>query len=126
MQSDTAFGGGNADSQAVTIPDRQTDKKGRINMNNKEQKKLYVDTVVAESFPESMRKHFEQTISQYDLYNGTEPDTMKVCEHCLMAIESREGKQITRTIDVDYADDETELKCDWCGETEIDRLFELL
>ena len=52
-----------------------------------------------------------------------ERETMWVCEHCLMAIESREGNQVTRTI---YADEDTDLKCDWCGETEIDKLYELL
>lgn len=62
-------------------------------------------------------------MSNYDVYNGLEPDTLKVCDHCLCAIESREGNQVTRTI---YADEDTDLKCDWCGETEIDRLFELL
>ena len=40
-------------------------------MTTKELKKLYVDTVVAESFGERMRKHFEQTVSQVvELSNG--------------------------------------------------------
>ena len=43
MQSDTAFGGGNADSQAVTIPDRQTDKLKieRLKKNERKHKENY-------------------------------------------------------------------------------------
>ena len=57
----------------------------------------------------------------------TEAYTLKVCEHCLCAIESREGHQpILNIIDVSYADDEAgELECDWCGETEICALYEI-
>lgn len=63
-------------------------------------------------------------MSNYDLYIGTEPDTLKVCEHCLWAIESREGNLLTLKHYIDA--DDTESKCDWCGETEIDVLYELL
>ena len=51
-------------------------------------------------------------------------ETLKVCEHCLMAIESREGNLLTLKHYIDY--DDTESKCDWCGETEIDVLYEIL
>lgn len=67
-------------------------------------------------------------MSTYDLLNGIESNTLKVCEHCLCAIESREGHQpILNIIDVAYADkdDAEELKCDWCGETEICTLYEI-
>lgn len=63
-------------------------------------------------------------MSNYDLYQVTDPDTLKVCEHCLMAIESREGNLPTLKHYIDY--DDTESKCDWCGETEIDVLYEIL
>ena len=56
----------------------------------------------------------------------TEANTLKVCEHCLMAIESREGHQpILRIFDFSFVDEDMEFKCDWCGETEIDRLYEI-
>ena len=53
-----------------------------------------------------------------------EENNLKVCAHCLAAIESREGKQVTRTHYID--EDDTEAKCEWCEETEIDILYELL
>jgi len=40
-------------------------------------------------------------------------DNLKVCDHCLMAIESREGNQATVKHYIDS--DDTETKCDWCG-----------
>lgn len=66
-------------------------------------------------------------MSTYDLYNGIEPNTLKVCEHCLWAIESREGKQpILNTYDAKFDAEEIEdFKCDWCGETEICTLYEI-
>jgi hypothetical protein len=51
-------------------------------------------------------------------------ETLKVCEHCLMAIESREGKLATLTHYIDCDDNES--NCDWCGETEIDVLYEII
>lgn len=51
--------------------------------------------------------------------------TMWVCEHCLMAIESREGNQATLRHYVDE-DDDIESKCDWCEENGFDTLYELV
>lgn len=48
-----------------------------------------------------------------------------VCDRCLYAIESREGKQIHREWDVD-PDDERQSKCDWCEETGFCTLNEIL
>ena len=65
-------------------------------------------------------------MSTYDLYNGTEPNTLKVCDHCLCAIESREGHQpILNTLDYQFDAEDIEWKCDWCGETEICTLYEI-
>ena len=50
---------------------------------------------------------------------------LKVCEHCLMAIESREGRQPTLIHYVDETD-ETESRCDWCEEHGHDELYELI
>lgn len=51
-------------------------------------------------------------------------ETLKVCEHCLMAIESREGSQPTLKHYIDY--DDTETKCMWCGETADEGGFDVL
>lgn len=53
-----------------------------------------------------------------------EPNTLMVCEHCLMAIESREGTQPTLKHYIDC--DDTESQCMWCGETDVDVLYEIL
>ena len=45
-----------------------------------------------------------------------------VCEHCLCAIESREGNQAT----LKHYVDEDESKCDWCEEGEFRELYELI
>ena len=52
-------------------------------------------------------------------------ENMWVCEHCLMAIESREGNQATLRHSVDE-DNDVESKCDWCGENGFDTLYELV
>lgn len=51
-------------------------------------------------------------------------DTLWVCDHCLMAIESREGNQATLVHYIDEEDEES--KCDWCGDDGCDRLYELI
>ncbi len=48
-----------------------------------------------------------------------------VCEHCLWAIESREGNQATLRHSVDE-DDDVESECDWCGGNGFDTLYELV
>ena len=65
-----------------------------------------------------------ERFSKNDLLQGYEPNTLYVCEHCLMAIESREGNLPTLKHYLDA--DDTESNCDWCGETEIDVLYEIL
>lgn len=52
-------------------------------------------------------------------------ERLTVCEHCLWAIESREGKQFHRERDVD-PDDEEMSKCDWCEESGFTTLNEIL
>lgn len=61
-----------------------------------------------------------------------EREKLTVCEHCLMAIESHEGQQITRTIYPDFDIDENgeyvalpESRCDWCEEEGFDTLYEI-
>ena len=53
-------------------------------------------------------------------------DHLRVCHHCLMAIESREGHQpILRILDASFDAEGIDWKCDWCEETEIDKLYEI-
>jgi hypothetical protein len=52
-------------------------------------------------------------------------NNLRVCRHCLMAIESREGRQITRTIEVD-SENEEESKCEWCEDNGFDTLYEFI
>lgn len=51
--------------------------------------------------------------------------TLKVCDRCLLAIESHEGKQATLTIYVDDNAPESESTCDWCKESGFDVLHEI-
>lgn len=53
-----------------------------------------------------------------------ERDKLWVCEHCLWAIESREGNQAIMPHYVDEEDENS--KCDWCGEEGFDLLYELI
>lgn len=52
-------------------------------------------------------------------------DNLKVCWHCLLGIESHEGKQFTKELWIDE-DDMENSKCDWCEETGFDTLYELI
>ena len=52
-------------------------------------------------------------------------ETLWVCEHCLMAIESREGNQPQLKHYVDETD-AVDSKCGWCGERGFDVLYELI
>lgn len=54
-----------------------------------------------------------------------ERDKMWVCEHCLWAIESREGRQAIMPHYIDEEENE-ESKCDWCEEDGFDLLYELV
>ena len=52
-----------------------------------------------------------------------------VCNHCLSAIQSREENQLTITHDIDLEFDERNeenSKCEWCGNTDFDVLYELI
>ena len=52
-------------------------------------------------------------------------ETLWVCDHCLMAIESREGNQARLAHYVDEHD-AVDSKCDWCKEIGFDTLYELV
>ena len=58
--------------------------------------------------------------------NDYEPrKTLWVCEHCLWAIESREGNQARLAHYVDETD-AVDSKCGWCNECGFDTLYELV
>lgn len=50
-------------------------------------------------------------------------NNLRVCSKCLAAIESREGKQMTKVIIVD---DDEECKCEWCEDDTCDTLYEFI
>lgn len=52
-------------------------------------------------------------------------ETLWVCEHCLMAIESHEGNQATLSHYVDETD-AVDSRCGWCKECGFDTLYELV
>ncbi len=51
-------------------------------------------------------------------------DNLKVCWHCLLAIESREGTQATIPLNIDPED--PDIRCDWCKETADEAGFDVL
>ena len=51
--------------------------------------------------------------------------SLRMCEHCLLAIESREGSQYSKAVYVDEENPE-ESRCDWCNADGFDTLYELL
>ena len=52
-------------------------------------------------------------------------ETLWVCEHCLMGIESHEGNQATLAHGVDEMD-AVDSRCGWCKECGFDTLYELI
>ena len=54
-----------------------------------------------------------------------EKENLHVCSHCLQAIESREGPQITRKHYID-SDDLEHSKCEWCEQYGFSELYELI
>lgn len=53
------------------------------------------------------------------------PESLYVCEHCLWAIESREGHQKANIIYINDEENEAESRCDWCEEHGFNILYEI-
>ena len=72
---------------------------------------------------------FDLTVEEWDSIpygNDYEPrETLWVCEHCLCAIESREGNQARLAHYVDETD-AVDSRCGWCKECGFDTLYELV
>ena len=52
-------------------------------------------------------------------------ETLWVCDHCLMALESHEGNQAILSHSVDNTD-AVDSRCGWCKEVGFDTLYELI
>jgi hypothetical protein len=97
----------------------------------------YLSKLIEEDYPNAKNNDWWGLLKDYDtidnLWNwycmfDEDPlprDSMLVCEHCLWAIESREGHQATLSHYVDE-EDECESKCDWCEQDGFDLLYELI
>ena len=57
--------------------------------------------------------------------NERSENVMRVCEHCLYAIEAHEGKQVAIRHEVDE-ENEQDSKCDFCEESGFYELYELI
>ena len=57
-----------------------------------------------------------------NVHKLTPREKLTVCRQCLLAIESHEGRQIVRPIDID---DDSDPRCDWCDGTENTTLYEI-
>lgn len=72
---------------------------------------------------------FNVTVEEWDSIpygDDYEPrEHLWVCDHCLMAIESREGNQARLAHSVDETD-AVDSRCDWCKECGFDTLYELV
>lgn len=72
---------------------------------------------------------FDLTVEEWDSIpygEDYEPrETLWICEHCLCAIESREGNQARLAHYVDETD-AVDSRCGWCKEVGFDTLYELV
>lgn len=82
----------------------------------------FMVTILLETYEISFYKEWE-SIPYGDDYEPREH--LWVCEHCLAAIESREGNQATLKHWVDETD-AVDSRCEWCKEVGFDTLYELI
>ena len=76
-----------------------------------------------ESYSYLTEEEYDATAEYVKEHNLAKP--LWVCNHCLCAIQSREGCLRHREWDVD-PDDEHQSKCDWCEESGFCTLNEIL
>ena len=74
--------------------------------------------------------HLDLTVKEWNSIpygdSDYEPrETLWVCEHCLMGIESHEGNQATLRHSVDEMD-AIDSRCSWCHSCGHDTLYELV
>ena len=87
------------------------------------------DMCCEEFMVEEVCEEYDLTIEEWDSIpygDDYEPrETLWVCEHCLMGIESKEGNQATLAHYVDEMD-AVDSRCGWCHECGFDTLYELV
>ena len=87
------------------------------------------DVCLEEYMVESICEICGLTVEEWDSISygedAEEREHLWVCEHCLLAIESREGNQARLAHSVDEMD-AVESRCDWCHECGHDTLYELV
>lgn len=87
------------------------------------------DMCLEEYMVESICEICGLTVEEWDSIpygDDYEPrETLWVCEHCLMGIESREGNQARLAHSVDEMD-AVDSRCGWCHECGFDTLYELV
>lgn len=87
------------------------------------------DMCLEEYMVESICEICGLTVEEWDSIpygDDYEPrETLWVCEHCLMGIESREGNQARLAHSVDEMD-AVDSRCGWCHECGFDTLYELI
>ena len=87
------------------------------------------DMCLEEFMVESVCEEFDLIVEDWDSISygedAEEDDGLYVCEHCLMAIESREGSQVVQMYHIDETDPHAS-KCGWCKDRGFDRLYKLL
>ena len=100
--------------------DRYYDKWQDVENIEDPDERQYVQYACLEEFMvESVCEEFDITVEEWDSTpygDDYEPrETLWVCEHCLMAIESREGNQARLAHYVDETD-AVDSRCGWCHE----------
>ena len=97
---------------------------------NKEEAINIINTTLKEHFDyvslDTTLKVTDALIEQGILKVDEEAEhNLRVCDHCLAAIQSREGYLPTLTLHVDE-EDPIESKCEWCEQDGYDTLYELI
>lgn len=87
------------------------------------------DMCLEEYMVSEVCEEYDLTVEEWDSIPYGEDykprETLWVCEHCLCAIESREGNQARLAHSVDETD-AVDSRCSWCKECGFDTLYELV
>lgn len=110
--------------------DRYYDRWNHIGEIEDADERDYVECMCLEEYMvNEVCEEFDLTVEEWDSIpygDDYEPrQTLWVCEHCLMAIESREGNQARLAHSVDETD-VVDSRCGWCRQVGFDTLYELI
>lgn len=116
----------------ITLPDKYEELKNEILMMLDDYYNEWQNSDETMCLEEYMMERLSETYAIWEEWESIpygddyEPrETLWVCEHCLMAIESREGNQATLKHGVDETD-AVDSRCGWCHEVGFDALYELV